>query len=593
MKLSAQTPVIDVTDFGAEPDSGKDALPAVQRAIEACRQQGAGKLVFPPGRYDFHPASAQDIDYFASNTTDNNPKHCAMVFREFKGLTVEGNGSEWIFHGKMQPVTVERCQDFTLRGVTIDFKVPFVAEAKILEVSAEAIDIRISPESPFVLENGKLVFTGENWRSGVWSLMELTPDGMVVPTTWDLPLGNNWNGYRAEALSENRVRLHHSFQRLPEVGNTLVLRHSPRDHMAVFLLRSKNVLIEDVTIHTAPGLAFLAQYCDTVTLQQIQVVPNEEHGRLTSAHADGLQVSGCKGQILLENSRFQGQMDDPVNVHGTNVRVEEILDASRLRCRFMHGMSTGMIWGETGDSVSFLDRATLLSRGTGTIKAFTRIDRDQFEVAFENPIPEGLVVQDALENLTWSPDVEIRNCDFGYNRARGLLISTPGRVRILNNEFRSSGSAILIAGDANQWFESGAVADVLIQGNLFHPECLTSPYQFCEGIISIRPEIPEADPRQPIHRNIRIVGNTFHRFHAPVLHAFSVEGLTFSDNTIHHNDDFTPWHHRKELLSFDACRSVTVSGNLWDPALPQNEVITRKMMPEEVGVEDEFLSPTL
>ena len=56
---------------------------------------------------------------------------------------------------------------------------------------------------------------------------------------------------------------------------------------------------------------------------------------------------------------------------------------------------------------------------------------------------------DALENLTWSPDVEIKNTFFGSCRARGLLVTTPGKVVIENNIFESSGSAILIAGDAN------------------------------------------------------------------------------------------------------------------------------------------------
>jgi len=34
------------------------------------------------------------------------------------------------------------------------------------------------------------------------------------------------------------------------------------------------------------------------------------------------------------------------------------------------------------------------------------------------------------------------------------------------------------------------VRDVLIRGNRFHPSCLTSWYQFGEGIISIDPIIP-------------------------------------------------------------------------------------------------------
>jgi hypothetical protein len=199
------------------------------------------------------------------------------------------------------------------------------------------------------------------------------------------------------------------------------------------------------------------------------------------------------------------------------------------------------------------------------------MDRDRFEVEFAAAAPEAIKVGDALENLTWAPDFTARNTWFGSCRARGLLVSTPGRVVIENNDFVSSGAAILIAGDANGWYESGAVQDVLIRGNRFHPSCLTSWYQFGEGIISILPIIPQPDPEKPFHRNIRIEGNQFDMFDYSVLYALSVEGLAFKDNTIKHNTQYRPWQGRKAMLTFEACKRVEVSGNkLADDVLGKN-----------------------
>ena len=93
----------------------------------------------------------------------------------------------------------------------------------------------------------------------------------------------------------------------------------------------------------------------------------------------------------------------------------------------------------------------------------------------------------------------------------------PGKVIIENNVFESSGSAILIAGDANAWYESGAVRDVLIRNNDFRYPCNSSIYQFCEAVISIDPEIPTSEQKYPYHRNIRIMDNTFHLFDYPIL----------------------------------------------------------------------------
>jgi len=111
---------------------------------------------------------------------------------------------------------------------------------------------------------------------------------------------------------------------------------------------------------------------------------------------------------------------------------------------------------------------------------------------------------------------------FPKGRARGVLVSTPGRVLIERNRFASSGSAVLIAGDANYWYESGAGRDVTIRGNVFAPACLGSPYQFGEGIVSVYPEIPAPDTAFPFHRNIRIEDNEFHPSDYPVLYAKSV-----------------------------------------------------------------------
>ena len=147
----------------------------------------------------------------------------------------------------------------------------------------------------------------------------------------------------------------------------------------------------------------------------------------------------------------------------------------------MHDMSKGMEWGFPGDKVGMIENNTMRTVATANIRSFKAIDEYEFELELTSDLPEEIGVGAALENLTWTPDVDIRNSFFGSCRARGLLVSTPGKVVIENNVFESSGSAILIAGDANYWYESGAVKDVLIKGNDFRYPCMSSMYQFCGG----------------------------------------------------------------------------------------------------------------
>jgi hypothetical protein len=136
-------------------------------------------------------------------------------------------------------------------------------------------------------------------------------------------------------------------------------------------------------------------------------------------------------------------------------------------------------------------------------------------------------------------------------------------VLIEGNHFESSGSAILIAGDANNWYETGAVKDVTIRNNVFADPCLTSLYQFSEAVISIYPEIPdlEASP-QKYHRNINIVNNEFQLYDYPALYAKSVDGLRFTGNQLRRSYRFQAFHPRKYTFSFLSCRNVELRDNV-------------------------------
>src|SRR5579871_5240424 len=58
MAAGRQIHRINVADYGAVPDSKKDAVPAIQKALAACKKQRNVVLVFPKGRYDLYPDSA-------------------------------------------------------------------------------------------------------------------------------------------------------------------------------------------------------------------------------------------------------------------------------------------------------------------------------------------------------------------------------------------------------------------------------------------------------------------------------------------------------------------------------------------------------
>lgn len=564
--LQAQD-TVSISSFGYVPGSRLNAVPFVSKAIEACKKKPGSVLVFPKGRYDFWPQYVAEKLYYESNTDVIPLRKCPILFEGLKNCTVDFNGADLIFHDKLQPVTVDHCENLSIKNLNIDWDVPLTAQGQVMAVANNYIDIAINTiESPYIIENGKLMFVGEGWKSQLWNwgVMEFDKDTkLIVPGTGDEScLGEDYGNYTTTVIHDGLVRLKYDFKRKPAVGNWLVLRHSARDHAGTFIADSKNVLIENMNMYQNGGLGLLAQYSENVSFKKVNVVPNVLKNRILSGHDDGIHISNCKGMITVDSCRFLSLMDDPINVHGTSVQVIGKLNDKTLRCKFMHEQSIGFTWAAPGDIIGFIENEAMNTFATATIASFKAEDAVTFEVAFKETIPAALSVGDALENLSQTPDVTIKNSFFGSNRARGILMTTPGKVLIENNIFESSGSAILISGDANGWFESGAVKDVTIRNNTFNAPCMSSMYQFCEAIISIYPVIPKADINKPFHHNIHIEHNTFHPFDYPVLYALSTEGLWFNNNTIIRSNLFKPFHKRKEMLTIESCKKVYVTGNV-------------------------------
>lgn len=99
------------------------------------------------------------------------------------------------------------------------------------------------------------------------------------------------------------------------------------------------------------------------------------------------------------------------------------------------------------------------------------------------------------------------------------------------------GSAILLCGDANGWYESGPCEDITIRGNLFI-NALTAKYQFTDGVISISPEIPELSLTEQYHGRVVVEGNRFVQFATPLIYAKSVRQLVLRDNKVERNQAF-------------------------------------------------------
>lgn len=559
--------VVNLSDLGLLPDGSQNATPYVRRAItDAILAGGGGTVVFPKGTYNFDVDGALEATPYVSNNQDDFPKHIAMPVTGADHLVIDGGGSLFVFRHKLMGVTVENSTNVTLRNFSMDYARPIHSDSTLAEICRNDFTVRFAPEATYQIDgSGSFRFMVDGELVTDWSGYAF--DGKTgmpkyrASESFGTPLAKRV----AEELAPGLVRFQGKCNPRYETGDHITFRHNNRNHVGIFILKSENTVLENLSIHHAAAMGVVGQRSTNITLDRVRVAPREGGGRQSTTIADATHFSGCRGLIKVTNSHFEGMMDDAINVHGTSLQVVEIKGDRSIIARFMHDQSKGFEVTSTGDEIRFIDNSTLLQVGDGFAKVeeVARIHENDISIRFAGALPQGLKTGHVIENITWTPEVIFSGNHVEKNRARGMLFNTPRRCLVENNHVRTSGSAVLVAGDANGWFESGAVGEfgpVIIRGNVFE-NCLINHYQFCNAVISIDPEIPVPSSRRCYHRNIEITGNEFRVFDAPLIFAKSVDGLKIAGNRFEKTTAYEAWHPNRKAIVLDHCRNVEISGN--------------------------------
>lgn len=568
--------VYDMKDYGLKANSSKNASVVFQKVLKKIRaeyQDGDSVIIrFQKGTYNFYEKGAAEREYYISNHDQDNPKKVGMPLEELKSLTLDGGGASFVFHGRMLPVSLLHSSNCSLKDFSIDFKNPHIAQVEI---------VRNDPKLGITFKPASWV----NYRISKDSIFEAYGDGWTVRHSWGIPFEKEtrrivYNAGDRGCNTKGSFITDDGYVQAPfwkdetlTSGTVFVMRGWGRPTPGIFLSHNVNTTLTNIKVHYAEGMGLLAQLCENISLDKFNVcLKGNDDARYFTTQADATHFSGCKGKIISVNGLYEGMMDDAINVHGTYLKVIKKLDNQTLIARYMHDQSWGFDWGFPGDEVQFIASKTMeLIGGKNQIKLIKPVDKAsvsgarEFEITFEEPLPDGVDenIDCGIENLTWTPEVYFAGNIIRNNRARGSLFSTPKKTVVENNLFdHTSGTAILLCGDCNGWFETGACREVIIRNNKF-VNALTSMFQFTNAVISIYPEIPDLDHQVHYFHGgkkgaIQIVDNEFDIFDAPVLYAKSVDGLVFRNNIIRTNTEFKPFHWNKSRFLLERVTNVEI-----------------------------------
>jgi len=310
-------------------------------------------------------------------------------------------------------------------------------------------------------------------------------------------------------------------------------------------------VLEDITLWAASTFGFVEHQGDGNVYRRCKIdrrppesdLVKRGFPRMRSLNADafhsteaaqGPAIIGCK-------AHFQG--DDCVNIHGT-YHLVTACEGAQLRVAVLRRMTI-----EPGDPVEFMpfegrrpdDAKAVKIEPDGPItdaeKAFIRklniLSRHRdllldgkatfFKLTLDRAVP--LAMGSAVcSGRRVGNGFLVKDCDFGDNRSRAILIKA-SRGQVIGNTISHGWMAAVLVSPEFWWFESASSSDVEIRDNRI--------------VGCRRPALEIVAPGgngKPLpagaHRNIVIAGNSIVDSAWPNIVVTSTEGLVIKDNQL-------------------------------------------------------------
>ena len=545
-----------------DPVEGADMTPIVRAALEGASDSDV-KVVFSKGVYSFRPDYAAEQYCYITNH-GNGLKKIAFPLEGFDSIEIEGNGSEFIFHGQIAPFRFEDCDKVTVSNLTIDWDIPFIFQGEVVATNAEEgwRDLKPFTEGfSWMVSKGQLKFPNIDGFSytALGSTLPFDPIiKRIMHGAWETESHPRWVEERANGI----LRFHEPLKYYPPVGSILSSK-GDREHdryAPAFEAKScRDIRFENIVIHHALGMGFLFERSEDITISNSGIYLRPGTPRVISSTADATHFCNCRGDVLIENCRFENMLGDGTNVHGTYVEVDKIIGERTVRVGLKHSEQMGFEFAGSGDEIWFVHQPSP-ERATVNEVVSVSVINDRFSVlTFKNPLPKKLTKGDLLENKTWNPDFTIRGCVIRNHRARNIVLKTPGKIVIEDNDLSSMMSSIFFRGESFFWFESGGVKDVLVQNNRFE-HCVYSGVE--QAVMWITPRLGAGFDQDALYdRNIRFVNNTINTFDNRIVWADRVDGLIIKGNTITQTHTGEPLRPNAHLFDFTNCRNVSITDN--------------------------------
>ena len=442
--------VIRATDFGVVANDKRDDTVALQAAIASAKSKPADKvkvLVLPAGDIDF-------IEGF--NAIDDT---YGIVIDSIDNLILEGQDTNIYLHfGALgfRGMHVINCKNFEITKVNIDWdKVPFsMGVVESFDLSAKTAIVQVNKS--YTVDASTQVI----------QYQEFDKDSNLPREDGNFLYNLNEAKYikGVQFLGNNRLKITFdaAVTKAP-VGTKVALSQTVHFSETFIIDNCVNVKFETVNLYSSPGMSIVTITCTNLYFNRFNCITKPGTDRLLTSTSDILHLTDTAGEIVITNCTLENSQDDGLNVSGHYLRIQEI-SGDRLRVVSPLGMG-GTFKPSVNDLYEASDISTFDVKKTLTVSKVEDSDNGYWITVKEGTA--GLVINNALANLTRTPKLTFVNNLVRNKRNRGILVQTRD-VLIANNAFGNiRDGAIQLISEVNVFNECTAPKHVVIKNNKF------------------------------------------------------------------------------------------------------------------------------
>lgn len=516
-------------EYGILP--GEECGEKLEKLIESIPRDEEEKLLrLEKGTYYIKAAGLKKHMLYITNTagdreySKNETPHKASValyFEGIKNLTVDGSGAKFLLSGKMTNCVISDCENFVMKNLTINTDKPDFHQLKVIDKNKHYVDFELDENEDFIFKNGTVIYKGDGFEADIkskakvcWWVNKVSGENREKNVRARHPLAT---ALRLKMTDKKTLRAYYLSTKSFNEGDLYYLFDNRRQYAGIFIDNSKNVTLENIAQHFNYSLAVVAQCSENIYLKNLDLTPKK--GYFVTSVADFIQACLCRGEFVVTDCKFDGAGDDCLNCHGFHFKVDSV-NGNKAYVKFMHPQSHGYNPFKTGDTAAFIDKKTLIQIGESQVLCSVLQDETTVELTLSGDMPE---VGAMIENATACPSLTFARNEIHRIVTRGLLITNRGKTVVEDNHFYENGmSGILLSDDASSWYESGMCTDVTVQNNIF---------EYCgEHGIMIKPE--NSVHAGAVHKNIKVLNNTFNKCEKVCFYAKSSSDLQFLGNKI-------------------------------------------------------------